>query len=625
MGRFIMKVASIFPENAIESDSGRADVIVPSQFGSIPELFEERVRRSATHTAYVQFDPDSGAWVDYSWGQMNEFRNQWRNALMMEGFEAGERVALRLKNCIQWVLFDQASLSVGLVVVPIYMEDRADNISYILEHTETRLLLVESYDQWLEMVDEQGSLSLLQRVVVVGEDERIESAGDDRVVWLNRWLDCDQATVVVGAQLNADDLATIVYTSGTTGKPKGVMLTHNNMLANACGGLQSMLVYPTDRFLSFLPLSHMFERTVGYYLTMMAGASVAYNRSVPELLDDLAEIRPTAITSVPRIFERAHAKIKTGLDEGSQVKKWLFEQAVETGWQRFEMNQGREKWSLRQLFWPILNRLVAGKVAARFGGRLRLVASGGARLSPKIAKVFVGLGINIFQGYGLTETSPILTTNTLSRNKPWTVGLPLMGAEIRLSEEGELQARGPYIMSGYWKNPDATAGIIDQDGWLKTGDIASIDDQGFISITGRIKEIIVLANGEKVPPADIESAISDNPLFEQVMVVGEGRPWLTAVVVLNESLWEKQAQQLGVDPADPQSLCDAGVTQYVSDQITGLLRGFPGYVFIRYVTLSITPWTVENNSITPTLKLKRSVLASRFEAEIEEMYAGGEN
>ncbi len=619
-------VASIYAKNAIVENADDCDIIDATRINSIPDLFQQRVKRSAEKTAYCQYDPSQNRWLNYTWGAMAGDVMNWRRAFAKENLEPQDRVAIRLCNSREWVLFDQAALAQGLVVVPVYVEDRADNIAYILEHTDSKFLFLEEISQWLEMSDELSALSALDRVVVISTNEdELSKCDDPRVVSLEFWLSTElpigAESVPDSIEINPDDLATIVYTSGTTGKPKGVMLSHANMLLNAYGGLHNVAVFPTDLFLSFLPLSHMFERTVGYYLTMMAGAGVAFNRSIPELLDDLAAIKPTAMISVPRIFERAASKIREQLDEGPKIKKWLFEKAVEIGWQKFELRQGRGKWKLGFLFWPILNSLVARKVVQRFGGRLRFVVSGGARLAPNIARTFIGLGIDILQGYGLTETSPILTVNTLDKNKPSSIGLPLPGAQLRLGENNELQAKGPYIMAGYWKNPEATADTFGPDGWLMTGDVASITDDGFVSITGRIKEIIVLANGEKAPPADMESAICDDNLFEQVMVIGEGKAYLTAILVLNNQMWPKFAQSLGVDHDQDSTLEDEKVKAKVLQRIAHQLLEFPGYAFIRYVTLSTKSWGVEDGSITPTLKLKRPVLMKRFEQEITAMYA----
>jgi len=554
---------------------------------------------------------------------MSDEVDHWRRALSFDGLVQGDRVAIRLSNSREWVLADQASLANGLVVVPVYIDDRPDNIAYILAHTEARVLFLDSLAQWQAMADERELPANLKRVVIVNPKASAGDTADRRVVMLNQWLESAGDPLPEEPKINEDDLATIVYTSGTTGKPKGVMLSHANMCKNAYAGLQSVAVFPDDLFLSFLPLSHMFERTVGYYLTMMAGSTVAFNRSIAELLEDIAYHRPTAMITVPRIFERAHARISGRLEQGPAIKKWLFEQAVCIGWQRFEIKQGRAKWRLSQLFWPVLKVGVANKMAARFGGRLRFVVSGGAPLAPKIAQVFIGLGIDILQGYGLTESGPVLAVNTLENNVPSTVGLPLHGVSLRLGEDDELQVKAPYVMMGYWKNHKATNQTIAPDGWLLTGDMAGFSRTGHISITGRIKEIIVLANGEKVPPADMESAICEDRLFEQAMVMGEGRAYLTALIVLNPENWCRTAKKLQVDMNNPAVLNAEKVRTFVLKRVSERLSGFPGYAFVRDVHITDRLWTADDGALTPTLKVKRAVLRKRFKSEIENMYRQG--
>jgi long-chain acyl-CoA synthetase len=315
------------------------------------------------------------------------------------------------------------------------------------------------------------------------------------------------------------------------------MLSHANMLTNAHACLDTFAVSGDDLFLSFLPLSHTFERTLGYYLTVMTGSTVAFARSIQLLSEDLQNIRPTLLISVPRIYERVYGVIRTRLEEGLPLKRKLFYLAVEVGWARFEHQQGRGAWKPSFLLWPLLQKLVAQKVLDKLGGRLRVALSGGAALSPEISRVFVGLGLPIVQGYGLTETSPVITGNHLDNNYPDSVGQPIRDVEVRLGEQNVLLVKGPNVMLGYWNNPDATRATIDADGWLNTGDVAHISGTGHVYITGRIKEIIVMSNGEKIPPNDMELAILHDPLFDQVMIFGEARPYLVALAVLNPEVW----------------------------------------------------------------------------------------
>ena len=612
--------AEIYPENAIEANAGRVDYINPENTGSIPAVFRERVSRSPEDPAYFQFV--DGNWKTWRWTDVGEQLARWRRAFVNEGITPGDRVAIRLRNCVEWVFFDQGAMGCGLVVVPVYAEDRGDNIGYIIAQTQSRLLFVETYEQWKEIQDASEDLSSLQRVVLLSECEQDQIEKDERLTGLSEWLAAGVDAGDPDLTPARADLATIVFTSGTTGKPKGVMLSHDNILMNAYTGLHSIAVYPQDKMLSFLPLSHMFERTVGYYLNVITGSSVAFNRSIPELLEDMAMVRPTIIITVPRIFERAYTAIKSQLDEGSAVKRWLFNKAVDLGWERFEYSQGRGKRGAGQIIRPLLDRLVGSKVRQRFGGNLRFVVSGGAPLAAKISRVFVGLGIDILQGYGLTEASPILTVNTLSRNKPDSIGLPLHQTQLRLAENNELQAKGPGIMQGYWKNEGATRETMTEDGWLMTGDVATISEEGFISITGRIKEIIVLATGEKVPPSDMEAAICDDPIFEQAMIVGEGRAFLSAILVINAESWNRHCRSLGFQPAEQADFEDENVKTWALKRVSELIEDFPGYANVYQLTLSSEPWTVEDGALTPTMKIKRPVLRERFNEDIGRMYEG---
>ena len=400
------------------------------------------------------------------------------------------------------------------------------------------------------------------------------------------------------------------------------MLSHGNILENAFACLQREPVYPDDLFLSFLPLSHTFERTVGYYIPMMAGACVAYVRSIDKLSEDLLEVRPTVLISVPRIYERIHKKIEESLAKKPTLIRHLFHLTVHTGWQRFLYLQGRRKWTPLFLLWPVLNRVVAQRMTSGLGGRLRLSISGGAPLAFTIARVFIGLGLNLLQGYGMTETSPVISVNTTEDNIPTTVGCPLPGVESSIAADGELLVRGQSVMLGYWRNGRATEAAIDPGGYFHTGDLARKDDGGHLTIVGRIKEILVLSTGEKISPGDLELAIAVNPLFEQVMVVGEGRPYLAALVVLNRRQWESLAAEHGIDFDRAGLLEDEKVERILLSEIARKILHFPGYAQIRRVHASFAPWSAKEGLITHTLKLRRKELLARFNQEVESLFKG---
>jgi long-chain acyl-CoA synthetase len=324
---------------------------------------------------------------------------------------------------------------------------------------------------------------------------------------------------------------------------------------------------------------------------------------------------------VPRIYERVYGRIRAALDEGSPLKKKLFQLAVEVGYARFEHVQGRGPWKPSFLLWPVLNALVAKKILARLGGRMRAALSGGAALPPDISRVFTGLGLCVLQGYGLTETSPVACANRPDDNLPASIGKTVPGVQVRIGEQNALMIKGPNVMLGYWNNPEATKAMIQPDGWLNSGDTARIDGQGHIFITGRLKEIIVLSNGEKVPPVDIESAIARDPLFEQVMLLGEGKPYLSVMTVLNADHWKKLCAERGLNAA-PAAIASKQVEEILISRITTQMKEFPGYAQVRRVSSTLEPWTVENGLLTPTMKLKRAKVMEKFNAEIDGMYAG---
>jgi long-chain acyl-CoA synthetase len=594
------------------------DVIPVEAAVTLDGLFRERVRRTPDLPAYRYFDAVAGAWREYSWSEMYSQIARWQAAFERDGLRAGDMVAILLRNSPEWVMCDIAALGAGLVVVPLYTQDRPENIAYILNDAGCKLLLVENAEQWESLAEVHERLGGLVRVLTVASGA---PAHDARVKSLEQWVPAsNEAARHVSADTHA--LATIVYTSGTTGKPKGVMLTHHNILTNAYACLTGVMsTTHDDVFLSFLPLSHTFERTCGYYLPMMAGSTIVYARSIQTLGEDLQSVRPTILVSVPRIYERVWGAIKARLESGPAIRRKLFMTAVDVGFARFEHEQGRGEWKLSFLLWPLLQKLVAAKVLERLGGRLRAALSGGAALSSEISRVFIGLGVPVLQGFGMTESSPVACANRPEDNVPASVGPPIPGVQVSLGENDALLIKGPNVMLGYWKNPEATREILSADGWLNSGDTARIDATGHVYITGRLKEIIVMSNGEKVAPVDIESAILSDPLFEQVMLLGEAKPYLTLLAVLNADLWARIAAEAGL-PAESHALGSPEVQQFVLQRISAQLKSFPGHAQVRRTALTLEPWTIDNGLLTPTMKLKRAQVMERFNAEIDRMYVG---
>ncbi|MFY9809827.1 AMP-dependent synthetase/ligase [Aquabacterium sp.] len=597
---------------------------------TLSDLLAWRVRLTPQAAAYRHFDTDSQAWVTLDWAQVAQRVSQWSAALQAMDLPQGARVAILLPNGLDAVSIDLATLAQGGAPVPLHAIDNPASIAYILSDSAVALLVVQSLDQWQAIAGVGAELPALRAVVVCdnavpGVSDAPASSGP-RLLSLRDWLAGGAAVATVRAPVppKADDLAAIVYTSGTTGKPKGVMLTHRNVMSNVKAVMSVIQPRLDDVFLSFLPLSHTFERTAGYYLPMAAGACVVYARSVALLSEDLRNVRPTVLVSVPRIYERVQARLQEVLAT-SPLKARLFAWTEAVGWRRFCRQQGlavpASPWSVFDGWvWPLLDKLAAQPLLAQFGGRLRVAVSGGAPLSPAVARCFLGVGMPLVQGYGMTETSPVVACNLPSDNDPATVGRALPGVEVRIGENRELQVRGPSVMKGYLNRPEDTAKVLSAEGWLGTGDQAAIE-QGRIRILGRIKEIIVTSTGEKVPPGDLELALMGDPLFEQAFVLGEQRPFIAAVVVMNPQVWAQLAQSLQLDPKDPASLQAPAAVKAALARIQQAAASFPHYAVPRKVWLTLEPWTIENTMMTPTLKLKRNNLMSRFAAEIERLYA----
>lgn len=592
------------------------DYISPEKAQTLYGLFCERVKRSPDKAAYGYFDSDSGSWQSLSWQQVADSVQLWQKALQEENLRKGDRVALNLRNSKEWIFFDLAALSLGLVVVPLYPDDRPDNVAYILQDADVRLLLLNSSKQWLAIKKVLPEEHNLKRIILVN-DEAVET--DQTLTILDGWLNQTDSEVTI-SPTEPQQLASIIYTSGTTGRSKGVMLSHQNMLSVAYGSLQFFEILPDDIFLSFLPLSHTLERTGGYYLPMMAGSKVVFSRSIPLLAEDMRQVQPTIMIAVPRIFERIYDRVQKQLSEGNWIRQFIFKSAVNVGWKRFHYQQGRKYWFPSLMLWPLFKKMVVSKFHQRLGGKLRLAVSGGAALPSYAAKMFIGLDLTLLQGYGLTETSPVISVNEPSSNDPASVGRPIQGVEVRIGQDEELEVKGSGNMLGYWNNHKTTAQTIDADGWLHTGDKAHISESGHIYIIGRIKDILVLNNGEKVPPGDIEAAIISNGLIEQALVLGEGQPYLSALLVINGEKWPQIAQQLGLDPLLKDSVNSKVLQQHFVRLLRQWLFEFPAYARIRRVYLMLEPWTIENGLLTPTLKVKRALVLEKFKPQIQTMY-----
>ncbi len=554
--------------------------------GNIADFFAQHVARPDT---VLYRHHAAGAWREVTAGALAKDIARWQAAFRSEGLLPGERIALCARNGVDWVAIDLAALALGVVVVPLYVEDNAESVAWCVADADAKLVIVENLRLSHGVRKAAAAVGRTPRIVVLRAEGALAEA--DGTLTAARLLPAEVREFEV-RQLAPATLATICYTSGTAGRPKGVMLSHANIIANVMSCQATRMARPTDRFLSVLPLSHMFERTGGYYLPLSLGAQVAFGRGVAHLADDLATQAPTAMFAVPRIFERFAARIDQQL-AGSALKKAFFDRCVDLGWRRAVGNAS----PMARLAAGVLHALVARPILARFGGRLRLVVVGGAPFDPALARRFIGLGLPLLQGYGMTEASPVISVNLESDNAPESVGPPLPGVEARILESGELVVRGASVMLGYWRNDEATRAVLDAEGFLHTGDLAEIRG-GKLYIRGRAKDILVMSNGEKLSPQDIEVAVLHDPVFEQAMLIGEGRPFPILLAVTRDS--------------DEKALL-----QRANEQ----LKSFPRWARVRRVIASPDPWDVESGLMTPTSKLKRPLVAARFKERIDAAYA----
>ncbi|MDX8409377.1 MAG: long-chain fatty acid--CoA ligase [Mariprofundales bacterium] len=589
--------------NAGASRASNADNLSDLLF-SIPEQWLDQ-------TLLIQRADGDPPLALHSWREVQQAVSRLACWMDKSGIRAGDRVGLLARNSPLWLICDFAILRLGAVTVPAYTNDPAPAICHQLRDAGCALLLVDPGITWRKV----SALTTLPRLLTTEAEHHNTDPLPDTVSSIIQDPAFDDN---LPPPPHREALATLIYTSGTTGISKGVMLSHDNILADITAGASAVEVTPQDRMLSFLPLSHAFERTIGHFLAVACGCQIAYAESVTSLKRDMPLMQPTIIITVPRLLEKLQTGVQQQLASKPAIIRRLFATAQHLGWQR---HQGE----LAMLVWPwwwLLDRLTQRPIRQRLGGRLRLFVCGGAALATDCGRFITAAGIPLLPGYGMTESAPVASVNRLGDVDLASVGSPLPGVEVRIGDDNELLLRGRMIMQGYWKQEAVTAATIDQDGWLHSGDLARIDATGKIHITGRIKELIVLSNGENIPPLQIEQQLLRDPCISQAMVVGEGRPWLSALLVVDMEQFH-QACPLDTRPVseNPNNLSDPAIHAWFRHRIGAALRGdLPHYMRIRDFTLLKQSWTQESGLLTPTLKLKRHAILSHYAEVIAAMY-----
>ena len=545
--------------------------------------------------------------------------------LMESGIEPGDRVAILSENRPEWAYADVASLSIGAATVPIYTTLSPPEIEHILRDSGAKLMFVSTPD----LLSKVLSLREFPDLKIVLFDAPYRVTGP-KVFWLGELVGFGKAAGESKREAwkarvdggKSEELATLIYTSGTTGPPKGVMLTHGNFLSNAKAVSEVLPFFESDTTLSFLPLSHSFERMAGYYFVLWAGGRIAYAESLEKVPQNLVEIQPTVVTGVPRFYEKFYERVQETLRESKGLKRKIMDWAMRVGRKRAERLLKKNRICLwMQLQYQIADGLVFSQLRRRLGGRIRFFISGGAPLSKELAEFFYSAGILILEGYGLTETSPVISANRPNQFQFGTVGLPLPGVEVSIAPDGEILTRGPHVMRGYWNNPQATAEVIDADGWFHTGDVGTLDSQGFLAITDRKKDLIKTSGGKMVAPQNLENALKKDPLIADCVVIGDRRKFLTALIVPDFAKVEAFAKEMGFSSLSREELAKhPKVANLLRDRVEAVNQGLAPYEQIKKITALSEPFTLGGGELTPTLKVKRRVVTERYAAQIEAMY-----
>jgi len=542
------------------------------------------------------------------------------------GIAKGDRLGLLSENRWEWAVTDLAALSLGAIVVPMFPSLPSPQIRYVLSDSGAKAVAVSTPQQLEKVLAVKASLPDLQQTIIFDPGAETEAAISlEEIMHTGRELEEKQKDLFESAwqSVTGDDLASIIYTSGTTGEPKGVMLSHGNFASNAQASARVLAFSSVDRFLSVLPLCHVFERTAGHFLPLSVGASVAYAESLHTIARDLREAEPTIMLGVPRLYQSIAERILETGNRLSPMRKKIFRWAMEIARQVGKLKgAGKGVPLLLEAQHKAADALVYQQIRASFGGRLRCFVSGGAALPPAIGEFFCGIGIEILQGYGLTESSPVIAVNRPGRCRFDTVGLPIEGVEVRLAEDGEILCRGPLVMKGYYNKPAETAAAIDAEGWLHTGDIGTIEPDGHLKITDRKKNIIVLANGKNVAPQPIESLLVQSPFISQALLVGDGEKDISALIVPAFEALQAALAEKGINVSTPEAIIEQRETrQLIKSEIDRLSAGLADFERVKRFALLPREFSMAEGEMTPTMKVRRKVVLEHFREQMKQMTA----
>jgi long-chain acyl-CoA synthetase len=608
--------------------SGMIDESLYDEWRSLPAMFFDQAERLADRPLLIS--KHDGVWRDRSWREVASAIAKAAGGLRSLGVGHGDRVAIVSENRPEWLIADFAIMLLGAITVPAYTTSTTADHLHTLRDSGARVVLVSSAALMRKVLPASLQLPDTRAVVSFNEDAGGKAPGaasspdSPEMLHWNDLLERGGAGLAVEPALEAlerGDVACLIYTSGTGGAPKGVMLTHGNILENCKGALELVLDLGLgdETFLSFLPLAHAYEHTCGQMFALSLGARIAYAESVEKLAGNLGEVKPTIMTAVPRLYEVLEQRIRREAERPGGWRRDLFRKTLELGTRRYHQGGKLGLWDGLQD--RVLDRLVRSRILARFGGRLKAFISGGAALAPETALFFQSLGIRILQGYGQTEASPLISCNRPSRVRHDTVGPPVPGVEIRIGDEGEILVRSPSVMKGYWGDADATDRTV-IDGWLHTGDVGHLTPDGALVLTDRKKDLIVTSGGDNVAPQRIENLLALEPAIGQVMVLGDGRPFLVALIVPDAQLAREWAKRHGKSSSLEDLVGDSDFTRYIGEAVERVNRNMSGIERVRKFALAAEAFSIENCQLTPTLKIRRHEIRNRYGDVLEQLYSG---
>jgi len=619
-----VEIRQVAPHRATNS---RGSALFPDEPQTLAELFVQAASKHDRSDA-LTYKRD-GVWQHISSQKMIERIGRVALGLYSLGLRKGDRVAVLATNSPEWILTDAACQFAAVLDVPIYPTLAANSVRYILDDSGARVLVIEDLAAYERVRVEIAQCDSIEKFVFFDNagvdidkamsfaelEERGRELAEDQPELLNSLM----------GSTSRDDIATIIYTSGTTGEPKGVMLTHANIISNVFDAGEEYDFSEDDVSLSVLPLCHIFERT-GMYLYILNGMAVHYAESIEKIPDNLQEVRPTIFIGVPRIFEKVYARARLKAARSNKIREGIFDWAIAVATE-FSLISDRDgpiplALSIKH---SLADKLVYRKLRDFFGGRLRACITGGAALSDDIYLIFTGAGITIYQGYGLTETSPVISSNNPQSGRLGTVGKAIRNVEIRIAHDGEIEARGPGVMAGYYNKPEATREAFTDNGWFRTGDIGEIDEDGFLRITDRKKELLKTSGGKYIAPSHIEQMIRSSKFISQVVLIGDGRKFPSALIVPNFEMLESYADHKALDLKTPAEFCsDARIIDLIERQIAQHTTGLSQYEKVKKFVLIENEMTVDGSELTPTLKVRRRIIDQKYKSVIDKMYDDAE-